>query len=105
MEQLLAYHWPGNVRELQNVIERAVITTSGNTLHLAELLKKRGKDLERRHQSNGTLPEVEKEYIQRTLRYTDGRIEGDSGASTLLGLAPSTLRARMRKLGIKRTTP
>jgi transcriptional regulator with GAF, ATPase, and Fis domain len=82
-----------------------VITISGNTLHLSELLKKQEKVHERQHQFSSTLPEVEKENIQHTLRYTDWRIEGHCGASTLLGLAPGTLRARMRKLWLKRTTP
>jgi len=104
MDQLSAYQWPGNVRELQNVLERAVITTSGNTLRLAELLNNPAEKLDRRRQSSGTLQDVEKEYIQRTLMYANWRIEGENGASSILGMPPSTLRARMRKLGIKRVT-
>jgi len=104
MDQLLAYHWPGNIRELQNVIERAVIITPGDTLRLAEILVKQDPSLESTHQINGTLQEVEKGHILRTLEHTNWRIEGDNGASKILGVAPSTLRARMRKLGIKRLT-
>jgi PAS domain S-box-containing protein len=104
MDQLLAYHWPGNIRELQNVIERAVIITPGDTLRLAEILVKQDLSLESIHQINGTLQEVEKGHILRTLEHTNWRIEGDNGASKILGVAPSTLRARMRKLGIKRLT-
>jgi len=97
MHALQNYHWPGNVRELENVLERAVINSSGPKLHLVD-------DLEKSHKGSRaaqkTLDEVEREHIVRTLEQTQWKVSGKNGASELLGLDRSTLRARMRKLGI-----
>ncbi len=100
MHALLAYPWPGNVRELENVIERAVILTEGGRLELGEWLLKpavisRGERL-------ATLEELEREHILRTLELTGWRVSGEQGAAKLLGLRPTTLEARMKKLGVKR---
>jgi transcriptional regulator with GAF, ATPase, and Fis domain len=100
MKALEDYSWPGNVRELANVIERAVISSKGSTLLLAEPLVSyptngRAADLK-------PLEEMERDYIVRALIETGGRIEGPNGAALLLGLNPSTLRGRMAKLGIRR---
>jgi PAS domain S-box-containing protein len=100
MRALEDYGWPGNVRELANVIERAVISTQGPVLFLAEPLE----DVQA-----STLPatwkpleEMERDYIIRALNETGGKIEGEGGAAMLLGINPSTLRGRMAKLGIRR---
>jgi chemotaxis protein methyltransferase CheR len=100
MRALENYRWPGNVRELANVIERAVISTTGSTLFLAEPLS----GPERLEQADGLkrLDDMEREYIVRVLNETGGKIEGTGGAAQLLGLNPSTLRGRMAKLGIRR---
>ena len=96
---LEAYSWPGNVRELEHVIERAVIITEGSTLHLAEKLEVSvpagpgGQAIE-------SLDEAQRKHILRALEKTDWKIEGKQGAAHLLGINPSTLRGRMRKLGI-----
>ena len=98
MAMLEAYSWPGNVRELRNVIERAMITSVGNILDLSQL------DLPQSHASHPsvmTLEEVERRHIQETLITTHGKIKGKGGAAELLGLNPSTLYSRMRKLAIK----
>jgi len=99
MNTLQNYHWPGNVRELENVIERAVINSSGPKLRLVDELKKPFKDLST---SQKTLEAVERDHIIRVLEQTHWKVSGKNGASEILGLNISTLRARMRKLGIRR---
>jgi transcriptional regulator with GAF, ATPase, and Fis domain len=96
LEQALAYHWPGNVRELENVIERAAILSPGPLLELGEPLDAGPVAAP----AAGTLEEVERTHILRTLEQADWVIEGDQGAAAALGLNPSTLRGRLRKLGI-----
>ncbi|MFC1881702.1 sigma-54 interaction domain-containing protein [Thermodesulfobacteriota bacterium] len=97
MNTLQEYHWPGNIRELENVLERAVINSSGPKLHLVDELKKPTKDLTT---AKKTLNEVERDYIVRVLEQTNWKVSGQNGASEILGLDRSTLRARMRKLEI-----
>lgn len=97
MNQLCHYDWPGNVRELKNVIERAVIISSGATLKI-ELPKDGGL----RPDQARTLDEVQKDYILRTLETTRWRVRGRRGAADILGLKPTTLESRMAKLGIRR---
>jgi PAS domain S-box-containing protein len=98
MNALQDYHWPGNIRELENVLERAVINSSGPKLHLVDELKKPPKDLTT---AKKTLNEVERDYIVRVLEQTNWKVSGKNGAAEILGLNRSTLRARMRKLGIR----
>jgi len=98
MNTLQDYQWPGNVRELENVLERAVINSSGPKLHLVDELKKPHKDLTA---ARKTLNEVERDYIVRVLEQTNWKVSGKNGAAQILGLDRSTLRARMRKLGIR----
>jgi len=97
MNALQDYQWPGNVRELENVLERAVINSSGSKLHLLDELKKPHKDLTT---ANKTLNEVERDYIVRVLEQTHWKVSGQNGAAEILGLNRSSLRARIRKLGI-----
>jgi PAS domain S-box-containing protein len=98
MRILQDYTWPGNVRELANVVERAVINTTGSVLRVVDHFEK--AQLAEPEQTNKTLEEMEKEYIIRILENTGWRIEGHKGAARVLGLNPSTLRTRMAKLGI-----
>jgi transcriptional regulator with GAF, ATPase, and Fis domain len=101
MAALMAYAWPGNVRELENVIERALILSTGSTLRLEEPLGPSARGaagqpaLER-------LDDVERAHIRRVLETCDWKIDGTGHAAAKLGLNPSTLRSRMRKLGITR---
>jgi transcriptional regulator with GAF, ATPase, and Fis domain len=97
---LLAYDWPGNVRELENVLERAIITSTGSTLRLAEMLT--AEPASTSPEPATTLVDVERAHITSVLRACGWRIEGGGGAALLLGLKPSTLRSRMHKLGILR---
>jgi len=97
MNALQNYPWPGNVRELENVLERAVINSSGPKLRLVDELKPQQKDLST---TKKTLEAVEREHIVRILDQTQWKVSGKNGASEILGLNRSTLRARMQKLGI-----
>ena len=97
MDALRQYHWPGNVRELENVLERAMINSSGPKLRLVDELKNPRKDTPRPDQ---TLEHVERDYIKRVLEQTGWKVSGKNSAAEILGLDRSTLRARMRKLGI-----
>jgi len=99
MDALLHYHWPGNVRELENVLERGVINSSGPKLRLVDELKKPRKDLPKPEQ---TLEHVEREHIKRVLEQVQWKVSGKNSASEILGLDRSTLRARMRKLNIRK---
>ena len=98
MNTLQNYHWPGNVRELENVIERAVINSSSPKLRLVDELKTSQKDFT----TSKTMEKVERDHIVRILEQTHWKVSGKNGASEILGLNVSTLRARMRKLGIRR---
>ena len=98
MNTLQDYQWPGNVRELENVLERAVINSSGPKLRLVDELKKPRKDLMKMQK---TLEDVERDHIVRILEQTNWKVSGKNGAAEILGLNRSTLRARIRKLGIR----
>ncbi|MCX5831641.1 MAG: sigma 54-interacting transcriptional regulator [Deltaproteobacteria bacterium] len=99
MKALLSYPWPGNVRELENIIERAVILCTGSILQLTDKLKVSSPAL---LSTLGTLEETERNQIMKILAETNWHIEGTNGAAAILGLHPSTLRARMHKLKIVR---
>ena len=101
MEALQRYPWPGNVREFKNVIERAVINTRGSGLRLMDTLAAPRAPAPGTTRSR-TLQEVETEHLLETLEANHWKIEGQHGAAVDLGLNPSTLRNRMRKLGIRR---
>jgi formate hydrogenlyase transcriptional activator len=95
MEALQHYRWPGNIRELRNVIEHAVIISTGDTLQV-QLPENARKEIS----GFMTMDEVECQHIMDVLRSTDWRIKGEGGAARILGMNPSTLYSRMLKLGI-----
>ena len=95
------YPWPGNVRELENVVERAVILSGDSPIRIEDLLDPE-KAIELPSAGSLRLEEVERGHIERVLQETGWRIEGKRGAAVLLGLNPSTLRSRIKKLGIER---
>jgi transcriptional regulator with GAF, ATPase, and Fis domain len=99
MKALQDYLWPGNVRELESVIERAMILCPGPVFQLVDKLEISSLPLS---STVRTLEETERNQIFKTLSETRWRIEGKDGAAAILGLHPSTLRARMHKLGIRR---
>ncbi|MGH7411037.1 MAG: sigma-54-dependent Fis family transcriptional regulator, partial [Candidatus Methylomirabilis sp.] len=100
MKALTAYPWPGNIRELEHVIERAIILSQGPQLELGEWLPKPSATAGATAPS--TLEEVERAHILETLERAGWRVSGDKGAAKLLDLKPTTLEARMKKLGISR---
>ena len=115
MDILSRYDWPGNIRELQNVIERAVVLSRTPVLRLGtDLLPLRGPVSDGAQKvdnassledpANSTLEQVEKRHIVRVLERTSWVIEGDRGAAKILDLHPNTLRSRMKKLGIERSS-
>jgi formate hydrogenlyase transcriptional activator len=102
IERATAYDWPGNIRELENLVERTLIMSNGGTLDTNELLASPMAAVTTAPQpANASLQEVERTHIRRVLESTRWKIEGDLGAARILGLNPSTLRGRMRKLGIR----
>ena len=106
LEILKNYEWPGNIRELRNVLERAVIATPDRVLRLAESLKVIKGEQRRGSGSDPekleSLDNVSRRHIVQVLKTVNWRVEGPQGAAEILGLKPSTLRSRMRRLGIKR---
>src|SRR5271169_6439348 len=95
-----AYGWPGNVRELQNVIERAVILSEGETFAIDETWLKLPAKPKRAGTLSGALVKQEKELIEAALAASQGRISGPSGAATRLGLSSRTLDSKIKRLKI-----
>jgi len=101
MQALQRYDWPGNVRELENVIERALIHSTGDTL---TLLDEHLGVIDAVPEADGTLSNVERSHISDVLNACGWRINGAGNAAERLGIHPNTLRFRMKKLGIVRHT-
>ena len=97
MQRIKEYPWPGNVRELRNVIERAMILSTDRKLNLE--LPSLGGTYEK---GFTTLEDLERRYIRKVLDHVHWRISGKGGAAEILGLVPTTLHSRMKKLGIER---
>jgi formate hydrogenlyase transcriptional activator len=108
LEQAISYDWPGNVRELENVVERAAVLARGERLEVGEPLvagpvgpaAKSGTA----RPTLGALEVVERNHILSVLEQTQWAIEGERGAARILGLNPSTLRGRLRKLGLRKNS-
>jgi PAS domain S-box-containing protein len=111
VRRLRTYTWPGNVRELQNVIERAVITSVNGCLNLDRALPDASEEPLPLNSSAATdaptirtmkeVEALERENLRRALDAASGRISGEGGAAALLGMNPSTLRSRLKALGLK----
>ena len=101
ISQLQAYDWPGNIRELQNVLEREAILTKHTVLKLSQPLH---GDASTAVNTSLTLAEAQKQHIIAVLELSQWQISGDKGAACKLGLPESTLRSKMRKLGISKNT-
>lgn len=105
---LEAYHWPGNARELRNVIERAVITAGDGRLRFEPLLTLQARPRPRPRAdeaevfSEEEMLRFQRTNIERALEQTGGKVYGEAGAARLLGIKPTTLASRMKKLGISR---
>jgi len=104
MDALVGYSWPGNIRELQNLIERAVIRSTGEQLDVPVLEIDERIGATKAPASQGTLEDAERAHILATLKETRWILSGPRGAATRLGINRSTLQFRMKKLGIERPT-
>jgi transcriptional regulator with GAF, ATPase, and Fis domain len=114
MRLLMDYHWPGNIRELQNVIERAAILARDQVVPIAPHLvasgiagaagdlPATGAGASAQEEAFVPLAENEARYIRKVLEHTGWAIAGHGGAAEILDLPASTLRSRMKKLGIRR---
>ena len=107
IEQLMSYDWPGNVRELENVIERTLILDRTGPLDFKNVLIKQPPAHDKTTAPSKPwhflkLDEIMSLHIRRALKMTNGRIHGPDGAAELLGINPSTLRSRIKKLRIKK---
>ncbi len=108
LEYLQSYHWPGNVRELENIVERALIQSqlqnNDKFLRFEKLLDTSSTRSDRSDELQTDLlvtwDKMKADYIQKVLVRTDGKVKGKGGAAEILGINPSTLRAKMKKLGI-----
>ena len=101
VEALQRYAWPGNVRELENVIERAMIASTGDVLQLDDSTTDARPGATAAGECS-TLDSVQRTHIEAVLERCGWRINGPSNAAERLGLHPNTLRFRMKKLGITR---
>lgn len=97
MAAMQRYTWPGNVRELKNIVEYAMITSSGGDLHIRLPEPASGENF-----ANDTLESVERRHILGVLAKTGWRVTGKGGAAEILGMKRTTLQSRMKKLGIVR---
>jgi len=99
LDALVAYPWPGNVRELRNAVERAMIVSSGPALRIETSA---GTTPAPSEPDSPRLEDVERRHIVAVLERAGWRVRGSAGAASVLGLKPTTLEARMAKLGIRR---
>lgn len=100
MDALIAYAWPGNIRELNNVIERAVILSQGSRLELGDWLPKASVTPSGSKVLN--LEDLERQHIAEILEMSGWRVSGSNGAAKILGIKPTTLESKMKRLGISR---
>jgi formate hydrogenlyase transcriptional activator len=102
--RLQDYSWPGNVRELEHAVQRAVIVTAGPRLRAEDLALQAEEPVEEPGEEGfGLSPEeYERRYLTRVMEWTDWVIRGPRGAAVRLGISPSTLHDRLKKLGIIR---
>lgn len=106
VKNMMSYHWPGNIRELENLIERAVLLTKGNTIEEVSLPVAPRKEMSQFDQPFAvkTIHQNERDYIIEILKKCNGKIWGSGGAAEMLNIPPSTLKSKMKKLGIKKET-
>jgi len=105
LARLMEYSWPGNVRELQNVMERSVLMTNDAVLRDVSFMSSSAPAKESYTEEISrvkTIAEMEKDHILAVLRKCKGRISGSGGAAELLRLPASTLKSKMKKLGIEK---
>lgn len=114
IQELQRYNWPGNIRELQNVLERAMITARHGAVSFQYLLEQDGQPVSQTKESNvlvengnsdiltiDDLKQIEIENLKRAVQHCEGKIFGEDGAAKLLGINPTTLISKLKKLGIR----
>ena len=105
MDLLMSYHWPGNVRELENITERSMIVSQGDTLKVEGSWLAGGSSQNVTSHFEGSthrsLAEIERQVILDALERTSGKVYGSNGAAASLGLKPTTLYGKMRKHKIR----
>jgi PAS domain S-box-containing protein len=100
MDTLQSYHWPGNVRELENIIERALVISQGTKLELGDWFSRLESEDNQKYILS--MQDLERKHILKVLDLTSWRVSGKGGAAEILDLKPTTLEARMKKMGIER---
>jgi len=103
MDKLIHHDWPGNIRELQNVIQRGIVSSHGNTFQLPVSGIAQSKNLQSQHTFT-SIRDNERQHILDALRTSGGKVHGPGGAAEILDINPFTLTARMKKLGINKRT-
>ena len=102
LNQLLEYNWPGNVRELENIIERGIILSPGDSFKVPDALTFSSGNL--RDSELPTLKENERKHILLALQKSNGKVHGPGGAAEMLDINPNTLISRMKKQNIKKAS-
>jgi DNA-binding NtrC family response regulator len=104
MKKLLDHDWPGNVRELEHRVEQALILADGNSISFPDSAHPKTGGIRPPTYSSEvmTLEELEHDYIERILNMTRWKVMGRGGAASILGMKPTTLFYRMKKLGIRK---
>jgi transcriptional regulator with GAF, ATPase, and Fis domain/tetratricopeptide (TPR) repeat protein len=101
-QMLSGYAWPGNVRELQNIIERAIILSAGDTLEMPPIQSGPTSGPKGAFDDFPSLDDLQSRYIRHVLEHTKGRVGGPGGAAEILGMKRTSLYARMRSLGMRK---
>ncbi|MBC9909046.1 sigma-54 interaction domain-containing protein [Chitinophaga varians] len=101
LDAMMNYHWPGNIRELQHLVERAVIIGNAPVIYVELPPPENARDTDSSPPIT-SLAEAERQLIIRVMKHCNGRIRGENGAAAILQIKPTTLEARMKKLGITR---
>jgi transcriptional regulator with GAF, ATPase, and Fis domain len=105
LDELMQYDWPGNIRELEHLIERSILLASGeiiNEIHLPSGNKYQSVPNSPEEWDLRTIDDNEKDHILKILKHVNGRVSGEGGAAEILGVPPSTLNSKMKRLGIRK---
>ena len=99
----MSYHWPGNIRELENLIARNVLLAKGSTIEEMIVPGNQKKGIQEAEDTHvKTIYENERNHIITVLKKCNGRVWGPGGAAEMLNVIPSTLKSKMKKLGIRK---